>query len=143
MCSRVRENAETLAATTSGTAFSRTRLHAQSVAWSKSGDTLKHTLPLLLILWRIDLVWLWDNVLDMSEPKIAAKAPAGVELEEGKKYFFCTCGESSDQPFCDGSHRGTDFAPQAFVAEKTGTAYLCQCKRTVNAPFCDGSHASL
>jgi len=79
----------------------------------------------------------------MSDPKIAAKAPIGVELEAGKKYFFCTCGESGTQPFCDGSHSGTEFAPQAFTAEKYGRAFLCQCKRTGNAPFCDGSHSGL
>ncbi len=79
----------------------------------------------------------------MSEPKIAAKAPAAVELEEGKTYYFCTCGESANQPFCDGSHKGTDFAPEAFVADKSGTAYLCQCKRTGNQPFCDGAHSKL
>lgn len=79
----------------------------------------------------------------MSEPKIAARTPAAVELEAGKKYFFCTCGESANQPFCDGSHSGTDFAPHAFTAEKSGTAYLCQCKHSGNGPFCDGSHAKL
>jgi CDGSH-type Zn-finger protein len=79
----------------------------------------------------------------MSEPKIASLAPAAVELEEGKQYFFCTCGHSANQPLCDGAHKGSGFAPQAFTAEKTGTAYLCQCKHTGNAPFCDGSHASL
>lgn len=79
----------------------------------------------------------------MSEPKIASTVPAGVDLEAGKKYFFCSCGESSDQPFCDGSHKGTGFAPLAFTAEKTGKAYLCQCKRTGNAPYCDGSHKEL
>ena len=75
-----------------------------------------------------------------EEPNIAAKAPVKVELEAGKKYFFCTCGKSDGQPFCDGSHKGTSFAPQAFVAEKDGPAFLCQCKHTGNAPFCDGSH---
>ena len=79
----------------------------------------------------------------MSEPKIASLAPAGVELEEGKQYFFCTCGHSDSQPFCDGAHKGTGFVPQAFTAEKTGTAYLCQCKHAGNAPFCDGTHSRL
>ena len=79
----------------------------------------------------------------MADPKIAAKNPVGVELEEGRKYFFCTCGESTNQPFCDGSHKGTDFAPMPFTAEKTGKAFLCQCKRTGNSPFCDGSHSGL
>ena len=79
----------------------------------------------------------------MTEPKIAAKEPIAVELEAGKQYFFCTCGGSQKQPFCDGAHAGSEFTPQAFTAEKDGTAYLCQCKRTSNPPYCDGSHAKL
>ncbi|MDF1849861.1 MAG: CDGSH iron-sulfur domain-containing protein [Verrucomicrobiales bacterium] len=79
----------------------------------------------------------------MSEPHVPAKAPIKVPLEAGKKYFFCTCGQSANQPFCDGSHKGTDFAPKPFTAEKDGDAFLCQCKHTGNAPFCDGSHAKL
>lgn len=76
----------------------------------------------------------------MSTPKRAGDAPIACELEEGKKYAWCTCGESSNQPYCDGSHKGTGFVPQMFVAEKTGTKYLCACKATGNGPFCDGSH---
>ena len=79
----------------------------------------------------------------MSKPKVAATHPIPVELDEGKTYAFCTCGESGGQPFCDGSHKGTGFAPKLFKAEKTGTAYLCQCKHTGKAPFCDGSHKAL
>ena len=79
----------------------------------------------------------------MEEPKIAAKEPAAVELEEGKKYFFCSCGQSANQPFCDGAHSGSGFQPLAFTAEKTGKAFLCQCKKSANAPFCDGAHTSL
>jgi CDGSH-type Zn-finger protein len=79
----------------------------------------------------------------MSEPKIAARQPIGVELEVGKTYYFCSCGESARQPFCDGSHSGSDFSPQAFTAEKDGKAFLCQCKRTGNSPFCDGAHTKL
>ena len=79
----------------------------------------------------------------MSEPKISARAPMGVELQAGKQYFFCTCGESKGQPFCDGAHKGSEFRPQAFTAEKDGTAYLCLCKRTKGAPFCDGAHKTL
>lgn len=79
----------------------------------------------------------------MSEPTIAAKKPIKVELEKGKEYYWCTCGRSASQPFCDGSHRGTTFTPKAFVAEEEGDAYLCQCKYTKNAPFCDGTHAKL
>ncbi len=79
----------------------------------------------------------------MSEPTIAAKEPVKVELEKGKEYYWCTCGKSASQPFCDGSHRGTSFTPKAFVAEEEGEAYLCQCKHTNNAPFCDGTHSKL
>lgn len=75
--------------------------------------------------------------------KIAAKEPIPVELEAGKTYAWCTCGSSSKQPFCDGSHTGSDFAPLVFKAEETKTAYMCQCKQTNNPGFCDGSHKSL
>ena len=79
----------------------------------------------------------------MNEPKIAAKSPAKVTVEAGKRYAWCTCGHSSDQPFCDGSHKGTGFAPKLFEAEKDGEVYLCRCKRTGNPPYCDGTHTSL
>ena len=79
----------------------------------------------------------------MTEPRIAAREPAEVELTEGKSYFFCTCGHSQKQPFCDGSHKGTEFEPQKFTADKTGKAWLCQCKRSGNKPFCDGTHSKL
>ncbi len=74
---------------------------------------------------------------------IAAKHPIKVELEAGKDYYWCKCGRSKSQPFCDGSHKGTDIAPQKFTADKTGGAALCQCKASTNAPFCDGSHTRL
>lgn len=79
----------------------------------------------------------------MPEPVIAAYEPVKVELERGKEYYWCACGRSANQPFCDGSHRGTSFTPMAFVAEEEGESYLCQCKHTNTAPFCDGSHAKL
>ena len=78
-----------------------------------------------------------------SAPIIAAKKPAKVELEEGKEYFWCRCGLSESQPFCDGSHAGTDVTPLKFTADKTESAVLCQCKSTANGPFCDGTHAGL
>jgi len=78
-----------------------------------------------------------------SAPIIAAKHPAKVELEAGKDYYWCQCGMSKSQPFCDGSHAVTDIKPLMFTAETTGSAALCQCKATGAGPFCDGTHASL
>ncbi len=79
----------------------------------------------------------------MSKPKIAGLKPIAVELQKGEDKYFCTCGESKGQPFCDGSHRTTSFKPLAFSAEETGTAYLCMCKQSKNLPYCDGTHATL
>jgi len=77
------------------------------------------------------------------EPKMAKKGPYAVELEAGKKYQWCTCGASKNQPFCDGSHAGTKFTPIVFTPEKSGKAFLCGCKRTKNPPSCDGKHSEL
>lgn len=77
------------------------------------------------------------------EPIIAKKGPYKVTLEEGKKYHWCTCGKSKNQPFCDGSHVGSEFVPLAFTAEKSGDAYLCGCKHTKTPPYCDGTHTEL
>lgn len=74
------------------------------------------------------------------KPIVANNKPAKVELTKGDEYYFCACGRSNNQPFCDGSHAGTDFKPKAFTAEQSGDAYLCQCKHSANVPFCDGSH---
>lgn len=79
----------------------------------------------------------------MDKPKIAGREPMPVELEEGKTYAWCACGESSNQPFCDGSHRGGPFEPKVFKAEKSMTAYLCLCKGTSNPGYCDGTHKKL
>ncbi len=79
----------------------------------------------------------------MSKAIVADNKPKAVTLKKGEDYFWCSCGKSANQPFCDGSHRGTDFVPKKFTAEEDGEAYLCQCKATANAPFCDGSHVGL
>lgn len=76
----------------------------------------------------------------MNNPVISNNRPVKVDLERDKEYYFCVCGRSSNQPFCDGSHAGTLFKPKAFTAEQGGEAFLCACKHTRNAPYCDGSH---
>lgn len=78
----------------------------------------------------------------MTTPKIAAKKPAVLNLKPGK-YFWCACGHSENQPFCDGSHKGTGLLPLAFDVSDEKTYYLCQCKQTKTPPFCDGTHNSL
>jgi len=76
-------------------------------------------------------------------PVIAAKSPAAVEVKAGKTYFWCACGRSQRQPFCDSSHKGTGLSPVRFTAEEDGEVWLCRCKRTGNRPFCDGTHETL
>ncbi|MFC2186700.1 glutamate synthase-related protein [Peijinzhouia sedimentorum] len=79
----------------------------------------------------------------MSEPKIADRKPKKVELEKGEVKYWCACGLSNNQPFCDGSHKSTDITPVKFEAKETGDAYLCMCKRTKDQPYCDGTHSKL
>ncbi len=79
----------------------------------------------------------------MPEPTIAAKNPVRVAVEAGKTYYWCRCGLSKGQPFCDGAHQGTGFQPLAWQAEESKDAWLCQCKHTGNPPFCDGKHKEL
>jgi CDGSH iron-sulfur domain-containing protein 3 len=76
-------------------------------------------------------------------PTVAQKGPYQVELEAGKAYFWCTCGKSAKQPFCDGGHKGSSFQPKRFTVENTGTFNLCGCKSTDDGPFCDGAHNML
>ncbi len=79
----------------------------------------------------------------MSEPVIAQRSPYAVEVEEGKRYAWCSCGLAKNQPFCDGSHKGTGLKPLVFQAKATETVYLCGCKATQSGPFCDGTHNNL
>jgi CDGSH iron-sulfur domain-containing protein 3 len=81
--------------------------------------------------------------LNESEAHIAQKEPYAVEVEEGRRYVWCSCGHSQNQPYCDGTHRSTSFLPLVYAAEKTGTVYFCGCKQTKNSPLCDGSHNDL
>lgn len=76
----------------------------------------------------------------MKQATIAANQPAKVALEKDRKYFFCVCGMSSKQPFCDGSHQGSEFTPMAFTCDESKDYFLCQCKQSSNKPYCDGSH---
>lgn len=79
----------------------------------------------------------------MEKPTIAQKSPISVDLKKDETYYYCTCGKSSKQPFCNGAHHDTEFKPLAFTPDKDGTAYLCGCKHTKNPPYCDGSHKNL
>ena len=76
-------------------------------------------------------------------PKIAQKSPFAIDVTDGKTYFWCTCGQSSKQPFCDGSHKDSGFEPMKYTAEKDGKLFFCGCKATQNAPLCDGTHNRL
>ena len=71
------------------------------------------------------------------------KQPLVVDLEAGKEYWWCACGRSATQPFCDGSHKGSGFTPKKFVVQRNERAWLCVCKTSKNSPFCDGSHNKL
>lgn len=79
----------------------------------------------------------------MSTPTIAQKAPLGVEVEAGKSYWWCACGRSRRQPFCDGSHKETAFSPIQYDCKESGTVWFCGCKHSHSQPLCDGTHESL
>jgi len=80
----------------------------------------------------------------MSEekPVIASRMPAVMKLEPGE-YWWCSCGKSSKQPFCDGSHQGTNFVPQKVEITEAKNVAFCNCKHSANGPFCDGAHSTL
>ncbi|MFZ1470652.1 MAG: CDGSH iron-sulfur domain-containing protein [Paracoccaceae bacterium] len=76
-------------------------------------------------------------------PHIAQKAPYPVEVESGKTYFWCACGKSAKQPFCDGSHKGSEFVPVKYTAEASKKVFFCGCKHSGKAVLCDGTHKTL
>ena len=80
----------------------------------------------------------------MTKAHIAGREPIAVAVEGGKSYWWCSCGLSKNQPFCDGSHKAASiFNPVEWTAPKTGTKYFCTCKQTSASPFCDGTHKTL
>jgi CDGSH-type Zn-finger protein len=79
----------------------------------------------------------------MSTPTIARKAPFPVQVEAGKTYYWCSCGKSKNQPFCDGSHKGSEFSPKEFQAIASEKVYFCGCKNSKNGVRCDGTHNRL
>jgi len=81
--------------------------------------------------------------MSTNEPEIGGRAPIAIEVEAGKSYWWCACGKSKAQPFCDGSHKGTSFTPLEFKPETAGKVFFCTCKRSAKMPLCDGSHKKL
>ncbi len=78
----------------------------------------------------------------MAQPEVPQKSPIVQNVEPGT-YWWCTCGRSAGQPFCDGSHKGTEFAPRKVEITEAKQVAWCACKHSANAPFCDGSHSGL
>lgn len=79
----------------------------------------------------------------MEKGQVAGKESIKVEVKAGETYYWCSCGKSTTQPFCNGAHQGTKFNPIAFTAQKDEIVSFCTCKQTKNPPFCDGSHRNL
>ena len=79
----------------------------------------------------------------MSDPVIAQTVPYAVDVQAGKSYWWCSCGKSRSQPFCDGAHAGSPFQPVEYRAEQDGTVYFCGCKHNAGGVLCDGSHSRL
>jgi CDGSH-type Zn-finger protein len=78
----------------------------------------------------------------MLEPKIAKKGPYVIKEQPGEVYW-CSCGYSKKQPYCDGSHNGTDFLPIKVIVKNEGEVAWCGCKQSSNKPYCDGAHSKL
>ena len=76
----------------------------------------------------------------MSDPVRASDIPYAIKVESDRTYFWCSCGRSRNQPFCDGSHSGTGFTPVMYEATESKKVFFCGCKRTASQPMCDGSH---
>jgi CDGSH-type Zn-finger protein len=76
-------------------------------------------------------------------PEIGGRQPLAIDVEAGKSYWWCACGRSKKQPFCDGSHKGTEFTPQAVTITEKKRVAFCGCKHTKTPPFCDGTHSKL
>lgn len=79
----------------------------------------------------------------MADPTIAQRSPFRFDVIQGKKYWWCACGRSKNQPFCDGSHKGSEFSPIQYDAIETKTVFFCGCKHSARKPFCDGTHSKL
>jgi CDGSH-type Zn-finger protein len=79
----------------------------------------------------------------MTAPTIAQRGPFAIEVEAGRTYFWCACGNSKRQPFCDGSHKGGAFSPVKWTADVAGRKFFCGCKHSRGQPFCDGTHKGL
>ncbi len=79
----------------------------------------------------------------MTEPAIAQKGPFAVDVEAGKTYWWCACGRSKSQPFCDGSHKGSELSPVEYRADAARKVYFCGCKQSGSKPLCDGTHGRL
>jgi CDGSH iron-sulfur domain-containing protein 3 len=79
----------------------------------------------------------------MAEPNIAQKGPYPIDVQAGQSYWWCACGKSSSQPFCDGSHKGSTFTPVEYKATESAQVWFCGCKHSGTKPLCDGTHNTL
>lgn len=106
---------------------------------------LKAVFPSLLCLFLIPAnVWRIPSEGDkMDQPTIAQSAPFPIEVEAGKTYYWCACGKSQKQPFCDGAHKGSTFEPVKYEAQENKAVYFCGCKHSKKGALCDGSHKNL